>query len=103
MRLNFFELNRANGRRQASSFPQCEMWSEISWSNALAGEVGELCNLTKKRQRGDIVHEDELGKEIADIVIYADLLASSMGFELEDLIRQKFNEVSERVGSEERL
>jgi NTP pyrophosphatase (non-canonical NTP hydrolase) len=46
---------------------------------------------------------EELGveakKEIGDVAAYLDLLATSMGFRLEDCIRDKFNEVSGRVKS----
>jgi len=48
---------------------------------ALAGEVGELANLLKKRQRGDAVQDFafKVAKEIGDIENYLSLLATSMG------------------------
>jgi len=48
---------------------------------ALSGEVGELCNLLKKRQRGDAVPDFafKVAKEIGDIENYLSLLATSMG------------------------
>ncbi len=40
---------------------------------ALAGEVGELCNLIKKVERGSMTFEearDAMGEEAADVLIY---------------------------------
>ncbi len=37
-----------------------------------------------------------LGKEIADVVTYLDLLAQRVGLNLSDILVQKFNEVSDR-------
>ena len=82
-------------------------WSETDWGCAIAGEMGELCNLLKKRHRSlllkDSIPDEEVGKEISDVITYLDLLAARLGFSLEDLIRDKFNEVSQRVGFEEKL
>ena len=39
-------------------------------------------------------------REVADVVIYLDLLAHSLGFKLEDLVAEKFNIVSERKNVE---
>jgi len=72
----------------------------------MAGECGEACNLTKKMLRGDRGGKKdikELGKEIADVVVYADLLAAAAGINLEKAIIQKFNEVSKRRKSKIRL
>lgn len=77
-------------------------WSPAEWSNAMAGECGEACNLTKKllRDGPEAINLEDLGDEIADVVIYADLLATRLGLRLEDCIRRKFNKVSQRVGSD---
>ncbi len=116
--LNLRTLREANVKRCEQSFGTCEDWSPADWSNAMAGEAGELvevllpllaktggiCNLTKKLQRGtDEVDFDEIGKEIADVVIYADLLSHRLGIDLSDAVRAKFDEVSRRVGSEVQL
>jgi len=79
-------------------------WSEMQWGCAIAGEVGELCNILKKRERdadtsGKLSNE-EVGKEIADAILYLDLLAARVGIDLESAIVQKFNEVSARRGSQ---
>jgi NTP pyrophosphatase (non-canonical NTP hydrolase) len=75
----------------------------VDWSNALAGEVGEACNLTKKAKRDGVLALTAIAKELGDVVIYADHLARSLGLNLRECVIQKFNEVSERVGSHERL
>ncbi len=100
--MDFQVLKKANSERMATTdaYKKCrEEWSLSDWSNALAGETGELCNWVKKVRRGDNVNMEELGKELADIVIYADLLAEKLGLDLGECVKAKFNEVSERVHS----
>src|SRR5262245_29303195 len=54
-------------------------WSPMQWGCAIAGEVGELCNVLKKyeRQLPSDPSPDELtgmiGEEAADVIIYTDL------------------------------
>lgn len=81
------------------------------WTTALAGEVGELCNMVKKLQRverggvdggssykaSDITRE-RLAEEIGGIAIYLDLLASLLGIGLEEAITETFNRKSEALG-----
>jgi len=112
--LNLQTLREASVKRCEQSFGTCNDWSPADWSNAMAGEAGELleallplivktntiCNLTKKVQRGDDMSLEEIGKEIADVVIYADLLSHRLGIDLSDAVRAKFDEVSQRVGSD---
>lgn len=103
--LTFAALRDANDRRNAAVF-QNDGWGETDWGCALAGEVGELCNILKKRRRhgDDRAHLfEEAAKEIADVQIYLDLLARHMGVNLADATVRKFNEVSERRGSDIRL
>lgn len=89
-------------------------WSGADWSNAAAGEMGEACNVVKKLRRAETGHpsvkdpdveelKDQLAEEIADTVIYLDLLASYYGIDVAIAVRQKFNKVSEREGFEETL
>lgn len=85
------------------------------WGNALAGEVGEACNLMKKVERGDFKLEDTivdnhtgeritvrhaLAKELADVVTYCALLALHTGTDLGTATELKFNEISERGDAE---
>ncbi len=85
----------------------------------MAGEAGEACDVVKKVRREDEAYVGEslvssspvislagrraLASELADVVCYADLLAARAGIDLGEAIRKKFNEVSERRGSEVKL
>jgi len=98
--LLFAHLRIANALRCEASFHPIQEWSETDWMCAIAGEVGEAANKIKKRKRGERIDVDEVADELADAVIYIDLLASRMGFHLEEAVVRKFNEVSRRVGSD---
>lgn len=106
-----------------------DAWTIADWSNALAGEAGEAANVVKKLRRidadlwdkqkypgetrGDLVHKppaeardllvSRLRNELADVVLYADLLAQKTGIDLGAAVREKFNRVSEEQGFAERL
>ena len=45
----------------------------------------------------------KLGQELADVVIYCDLMAQAAGLDLSTCVQAKFNEVSERNGFPERV
>lgn len=87
-------------------------WTPSQWLQAVVGEVGEYANIRKKFERGDISFEEyktAAKKELADIATYLDILAARCldvpgaidddGIDLGEAIREKFNEVSDRVGS----
>lgn len=115
--LTFEQFQATNVARCNTDYKPLTSWSPCEWTNALAGEVGEACNLTKKMLRIASAPElvpagrhayyyslvELLGEELADIVIYASLTASRLGLSLEDLIRHKFNKKSEEIGSKFRL
>ena len=65
---------------------------------ALAGEVGELCNLLRKREEGGDVAAKSIEDELADVFTYLDLLAARLHVRLDLAVVRKFNEVSERRG-----
>ena len=119
--LTFKELADANGTR-ANRWHKNGLkdWSPMEWACAAAGEMGECCNAVKKLKR----IEDEIanlsadpsrqlsnrpeailaiGEEIADTVIYLDLLAQRLGIDIASFLIHKFNETSERYGFPERL
>jgi len=98
--MKFEDLAKANLVRCEKSFHLLKEWSPSDWSNAMAGECGEVCNLTKKLLRGENIQPHEIGQEIADTVIYADLLAQRIGMSLGDLVRKTFNQKSDEVGSD---
>jgi NTP pyrophosphatase (non-canonical NTP hydrolase) len=77
-------------------------WSLAEWMNAVAGELGEAANLIKKVRRGDLTLDEArplLAKEFADIVTYLDITAMQAHINLGEATIKKFNEVSDRVGS----
>jgi NTP pyrophosphatase (non-canonical NTP hydrolase) len=120
--LTFDALRAANVKRCESAFHPLAEWSPTDWACSLAGECGEACNEVKKLRRiaespealaaktntpnkyaeGDeqyAARTEKVGHELADIVIYADLLAARLGINLADAVAAKFNTVSDRVGS----
>ena len=108
------EQNEARARRWHPGFPEDDDWNGADWSNAMCGEAGEAANVVKKLRRietGKVgtrhVTESgllvDLASELADIVIYADLVAAKYGIPLSTAIVRKFNEVSERHGFPETL
>ena len=100
--LTFKELRDANTERNKNSY-DCGDWDMVDWTNALAGEVGELCNKSKKCKRDKWDNYDLLKEEVADIAIYVDLVANYFGFDLEECVKDKFNSRSEEIGSDVRL
>lgn len=115
--LNFNKLKNANKVRCINGFGHSlGSWMIDQWTNAIAGETGEACNLAKKLNRisnnikgnkpedGDFsLIKEKLGKELADVVIYCDLTASALDMNLGDLVKQKFNEKSDEIGSDIKL
>ena len=110
--MNFSDLRRANRARQSEYYVAVSgfSWTGPHYGNAIAGEVGELCNVIKKLDRGlpsDVAQQESLlasiGDEIADVAIYLDLLAEHFGIDLGECIRRKFNSTSERLGFLTRL
>lgn len=81
-------------------------WKLTQWSNAVLGELGELANLLKKVERGDYTLDEvrqEVADELCDVATYLDILAHRCGVQLDVAILKKWNEVSDRVGSDVRL
>lgn|SRR3990167_574476 len=108
-RLPLFKNRRGE---PAHSKPDGSDWNIAMWTNAMAGEVGEACNLAKKIERGDfgpphtanyLKAMHKLAKELADVVIYADLACFRCDWNLDDVVIEKFNEVSDRVGCSVKL
>lgn len=78
---------------------------------AMGGEAGEAQNMIKKllRRRAGLATKNteadlikEIAKELADVYIYLDLIASGLSIDLGQAIIDKFNEVSVREGFEQR-
>jgi NTP pyrophosphatase (non-canonical NTP hydrolase) len=99
--LTFAQLSRANRERCEQGFRRpVEDWSPTDWATAVAGEVGEACNLIQKLRRGETVDPNTIADELADAVMNIDLLCQRLGLDLGEAVRRKFNEVSRRVDCE---
>lgn len=98
----FTELNR---KRCDENFHLVNDWSPTDWGCALGGECGELLNFLKKMRRNEdgkitsLVTFEDIKKEVGDIFAYLNLLCIRLNINMEDAIIDKFNEVSDRVGS----
>lgn len=98
--LDFARLRDANVPRCEQAFHGVDAWSLERWALAMIGEAGEVCNAVKKIIRNDGSGSvPALAQEIADVVIYADLLAARAGIDLGEAVRAKFNQVSRARGS----
>lgn len=110
--LTFNTLRRANLKRlplfkdakgrKCHSEEDGSDWSPASWLQAVVGELGEYANLRKKVERGDLTPEEAkpmLAKELADVVIYLDILAAQLGIDLGESVMDKWNETSKKVGA----
>ena len=114
--LTFEQLREANVARLAHfknrhgalahAHPTGSDWTPAQWLQAVVGELGEYANLRKKVERGDYTLEEalpSLADELADVVIYLDLLAYQMNIDLGQAVHDKWNRKSEQIGYGERL
>ena len=104
--LDLSRLRTANVRRCKHFGHTLFKWSATDWGCALAGEVGEALNLVKKIKRGDFSEGDvreDIADELADILIYLDLLAARLGIDLSEATIRKFDRVSARIGADQFL
>jgi NTP pyrophosphatase (non-canonical NTP hydrolase) len=97
--LSFYDFQAMNLRRCRAVFFHEKDWTPNDWALAVAGEVGELCNLLKKIKRGDFLLGDQrqnVLRECADVFCYLDLLMSSLDADTGAEVLKKFDEVSDR-------
>lgn len=107
----FSELNL----ERCNNWHHINDWSPMEWGAATAGELGELCNILKKIKRFDTgvqqnavsLSRQELiemaAEEIADVLCYLDLTATSIGVDISEAVISKFNAVSAREKLPQRL
>lgn len=92
---------RDNKGRVCHSEKDGSDWSPAQWLQAVVGELGEYANLRKKVERGDFTLEEAkpmLADELADVVIYLDILSGQLGIDLGAAVMAKWNRTSVRVG-----
>lgn len=118
-RLTFKVFELTNSLRCKESFHPIKDWTPEWYFLSMVSEFGEMGNFLKKIHRLDSKNNahlskkqrenkrkkllKEVGKEIADVQAYLSLLALSLDIKLEDVLVDKFNEVSDRVGSKYKL
>jgi NTP pyrophosphatase (non-canonical NTP hydrolase) len=101
-------LRHANIARQQEIYGG-RPFGMLYWATALAGEVGEACNIIKKIERERLGHpgkratKADLAKEMADVATYLDLLANEEDIDLNQAVIDNFNEASELLGSKVRI
>lgn len=106
--MKFSERNRLRCESLNGFGHALSSWSLSDWMTAVTGEIGEAANIVKKLNRyrdgvpGNTVSESELkamlADEIADSLIYLDLLAQAAGFDLETIRDAKFEKTSQKIG-----
>jgi NTP pyrophosphatase (non-canonical NTP hydrolase) len=109
--LRTVSLNRARDWHGGS----IKGWSTMEWTAAMCGEAGEAANIAKKIKRMDdgikssnnfsdrVAAVKMLAKELADTLIYLDLVAAREDIDLGEAVINAFNQVSEREGMDYRL
>jgi len=114
--LSFAELRLANLVRDREWDPSHPITLEFR-GNELGGECGEAQNIIKKLARArlgvrgttatveDLAEDlvENLARKLADVVICADLIAMAIGVDLGKMVREKFNESSDRLDPASRL
>ncbi len=99
-----------------------ESWTPLEWAGAMCGEAGEAANAAKKLKRVmdglQTINESArhlptievasqaVVKEVADTILYAVLVAASVGYDetkFVAVLREVFNKKSEEYGFPERL
>jgi NTP pyrophosphatase (non-canonical NTP hydrolase) len=112
MWLTFKQVREANTARQLE-WKGAEKITLEFLGVALAGEVGEACNVIKKlvRHRLGIAGNkeandeliDKLASELADAITYIDLIAAKLNIHLDEAYIDKFNRKSKELGLETRI
>ena len=96
MSLTLKEYQERNIAHSAKAFPECKDWVITDWTNAIAGEAGEACNIAKKVRRGDFTISEAkkaILKELADTMCYCSILMSVMRADIEEVVNDKYDEI----------
>jgi NTP pyrophosphatase (non-canonical NTP hydrolase) len=99
--LTFNVLRSANRQRQ-TEWPGNEQADMPFRAIELAGEAGEVSEAIKKFLRaergikGSTATLEDVASEMGDLIVSLDLLANSLGINLGEAVRNKFNATSEK-------
>lgn len=106
--IKFSERNLKRCQSKTGFNHKLDSWSLSDWMTAVVGELGESANNIKKlnRVRDGVRGNSEtpeqlkanLADELADTVIYLDLLAQAAGFDLDTIRDAKFAKTSRKIG-----
>ncbi len=99
----FEELSRKNIARCREVYPKVCSIAPERLAGLLRVQFGELCRLVKSLQAGDVLDTHDMGQQIADAIICADVLCWRFGIVLGDAIVERFNANAENHGSTVRL
>jgi NTP pyrophosphatase (non-canonical NTP hydrolase) len=90
----FDSRHASHGHSWSEPIDQHNISQLMELTVALAGEVGEFANVTKKIARGDFKFEaarPQLASELADVFIYVLKLGNQLSIDLEKVFRQKLD------------
>lgn len=102
--MDFEKLRRANVIRDKEWNGSDTALSLLFRAAELGGEAGEALNIMKKLERerlgirGSKASLDDLMDELADVVICCDLSAMTVGRDLAEAVKNKFNKTSDKYG-----
>lgn len=112
MQLNKFSIENLKRCEARKGFNhKLKSWFIEQWTNAVAGEIGEACNIAKKilrirnKVRGNKFTDldkhnlqQKCAKELCDVIIYCDLAIQSLGYDTETILIEVFNAKSIEIG-----
>lgn len=110
--MTFSERNRLRCESPDGFNHRLDSWSLSDWMTATAGELGEAANIIKKlnRVRDGIPGNAEtpeqlkamLADELADVLIYLDLMTQAAGLDLKTIVETKFVKTNYKIGYSEK-
>ncbi len=82
---------------RTATVPMDEKTMHLTWSLALAGEVGELANRTKKVfLHGHPYDQDAVIEELGDILWYVAVYAHDLGVDLQSVAERNVMKLAQR-------
>jgi NTP pyrophosphatase (non-canonical NTP hydrolase) len=86
--------------RSRELFPECQNWTRSDWLTALVGEIGELANIIKKKNREPSRdYHAAMVEEVGDSIAYFLLLAENLNISAEGATIGSYNKVCLRKGA----